>query len=223
MRLLIAALLGTTIAAGCGAAAPSPEELVDRAAEKVTSLKSATFDLVRVGDPVPLDPRTGLRFTAATGEYLAPDRVHAKVKVVAAGAVLAVDALWLPDGTFVSNPFTGAYEKLPAALGFDPAALVRSEIAAVLRGSLRDLTFASKDRVKVGASEAYQLKGTVDGARLRGITGGVIVQGTHTIDLWIDAASFHLLRLVVTEPAGATSGWRLELSGFDKPVEIKGP
>lgn len=216
------ALLVISVAAGCGAAAPSPAQLVERAAEKTAALKSVAFDLVRVGDPVLLEPRSALRFSAATGEYQAPDRVHAKVKVIAAGAVLTIDVLWLSTGTYASNPFTGAYDKLPGELGFDPAALVRREVPAILRGELRDLALV-KEKEKVGAAEAYHLRGTVDGARLRAVTGGIIVQGAHTIDFWIDAATFQLLRLVDAEPAGATSGWRLELSRFDEPVEIKGP
>jgi len=221
MKPLTAALIVFAVVAACGAATPSVEELVERAAEKTAALKSATFDLVRAGDPVLLDPRAGIQFSAASGEYQAPDRVRARVKIAAAGTILTIEMLWLPDGTLASNPLTGAYEKLPAALGFDPAALVRREIPAVLRGDLRAAALVGKE--KVGASEAYHLKGTVDGAKLRGITGGVTVSGSHTVDVWIDAATFHVLRLVDTEPAGAKSGWRLELSGFDKPVEIKGP
>ena len=62
------------------------------------ALKSAAFDLVRLGEPVLLDPGLGLRFSAATGEYQAPDRVRARVKVAAAGTVLEIDTFWLPEG-----------------------------------------------------------------------------------------------------------------------------
>ena len=219
MKLLAAALL-CLAAAACAAPPPSPTALVERAAAKTAALKSVAFDLVRVGEPVLLDPGSGILFSAAAGEYQAPDRVRARVKITAVGVVVTVEMLWLPEGFYSSNPFTGAFEKQPATPGFDPAALVRSEIPALLRTELRDLTLVGSE--KVGGADAHHLRAQADGAKLRALTGGVVVPGTHTVDLWIDAATSQLVRLVDTEPAGS-AGWRLELSGHDRPVEIKAP
>ena len=219
MKLLAAALL-CTAAAACAAPPPSPTTVVEQAAAKTAALKSVAFDLVRVGAPVLLDPGRAILFSAAAGEYQAPDRVRARVKVAAAGVVLTVQMLWLPEGFYSSNPFTGAFEKQPAAPGFDPAALLRNEIPALLRSELRSVTLVGTE--KIGAADAYHLRGDADGAKLRALTGGVVVPGTHIVDLWIDAATSQLVRLADTEPGGA-AGWRLELSGHDKPVEIKAP
>ena len=193
--------------------------LVERAAAKTAALKSVAFDLVRVGEPVLLDPGRGILFSAAAGEYEAPDRVRARVKIAAAGTVLTVEMLWLPEGFYSSNPFTGTFEKL-AAPGFDPAALLRNEIPALLRSELRSVTLVGTE--KVGAADAYHVRAEADGAKLRALTGGVVVPGAHTVDLWIDVATSQIVRLVDTEPGGV-AGWRLELSGADKPVEIKAP
>lgn len=219
MKLLAAVLL-CVAAAACAAPPPSPTALVERAAAKTAALNTVAFDLVRVGEPVLLDPGRGILFSAAAGEYQAPDRVRARVKIAAAGAVLTVDMLWLPDGFYSSNPFTGTFEKLPAVPGFDPAALLRTEIPALLRTELRNLTLVGSE--KVGAADAHHVRAEADGAKLRALTGGVVVPGTHTVDLWIDVATSQLVRLADTEPGGA-AGWRLELSGSDKPVEIKAP
>ena len=219
MKLLAVVLLGVA-AAACAAPPPSPTVLIERAAATTAALNTVAFDLVRVGSPVLLDPGRGVLFSAAAGEYQAPDRVRARVKVAAAGVVLTVEMLWLPEGFYSSNPFTGAFEKQPAAPGFDPAALVRSEIPALLRTELRNLTLVGSE--KVGAADAHHVRAEADGAKLRALTGGVVVPGTHIVDLWIDAATSQLVRLADTEPGGA-AGWRLELSGHDKPVEIKAP
>ena len=218
MKLLAAALL-CVVAAACAAPPPSPTALVEQAAAKTAALKSVAFDLARVGEPVLLDPGRGVLFSAAAGEYQAPDRVRARVKIAAAGAVLTVEMLWLPEGFYSSNPFTGTFEKL-AAPGFDPAALLRNEIPALLRSDLRSVTLVGTE--KIGAADAYHVRAQADGAKLRALTGGVIVPGVHTVDLWIDVATSQIVRLVDTEPGG-TAGWRLELSGADKPVEIKAP
>ena len=218
MKLLAAALL-CVAAAACAAPPPSPAALVEQAAAKTAALKSVAFDLVRVGEPVLLDPGRGVLFSAAAGEYQARDRVRARVKIVAAGTVLTVEMLWLPEGFYSSNPFTGTFEKL-AAPGFDPPALLRNEIPALLRSELRSVTLVGTE--KIGTADAYHVRAQADGAKLRALTGGVVVPGVHTVDLWIDVATSQIVRLVDTEPDGA-AGWRLELSGADKPVEIKAP
>lgn len=218
MKLLAAALL-CVAAAACAAPPPSPAALVEQAAAKTAALKSVAFDLVRVGEPVLLDPGRGVLFSAAAGEYQARDRVRARVKIVAAGTVLTLEMLWLPEGFYSSNPFTGTFEKL-AAPGFDPAALLRNEIPALLRSELRSVTLVGTE--KIGTADAYHVRAQADGAKLRPLTGGVVVPGVHTVDLWIDVATSQIVRLIDTEPDGA-AGWRLELSGADKPVEIKAP
>lgn len=218
MKLLAAALL-CVAAAACAAPPPSPTALVEQAAAKTAALKSVAFDLVRVGEPVLLDPGRGILFSGAAGEYQAPDRVRARVKIVAAGTVLTVEMLWLPEGFSSSNPFTGAFEKL-AAPGFDPAGLLRNEIPALLRSDLRSVTLVGTE--KIGAADAYHVRAEADGAKLRALTGGVVVPGVHTVDLWIDVATSQIVRLVDAEPS-SVAGWRLELSGADKPVEIKAP
>ena len=219
MKLLAAVLL-CVAAAACAAPPPSPTVLVERAAAKTAALRTVAFDLVRVGEPVLLDPARGILFSTAAGEYQAPDRVRARVKIAAAGTVVTLEMLWLPEGFYTSNPFTGTFEKQPAAPGFDPAALVRSEIPALLRSELRSVTLVGTE--KIGAADAHHVRAQADGAKLRALTGGVVVPGTHTIDLWIDVATSQLVRLADTEPGGA-AGWRLELSGYDRPVEIKAP
>ena len=93
-------------------------------------------------------------------------------------------------------------------------------ITDLLRSELRSVTLVGTE--KIGAADAHHVRAEADGAKLRALTGGVVVPGVHTVDLWIDAATSQLVRLVDTEP-GVVAGWRLELSGSDKPVEIKAP
>lgn len=222
MSKLLAVALFAVFAGACASSSPTPmpSALIEQAAAKTAALKSVAFDIVRVGEPVVLDPARGILFSAATGEYQAPDRVHAKVKIAVAGTVLAVDMLWLPAGFYASNPLSGAFEKQAAAPGFDPGALLRTEVPSLLRSDLRGVKLVGTE--KIGSADAYHLRGEADGTKLRALTGGVIVPGVHTVDLWMDLATSQIARLVDTEPGGP-SGWRLELSGHDKTVEIKAP
>ncbi len=218
---LRAAFLAMLVLAACAPPPPTARELLDAAAAKTAAASSLRFALVRSGDPVTLDPATGTTFSEASGEFKAPDRVHAKVKVLSPIAVLTLDFLWLPEGTYATNPFTGTYSKLQAATAFDPAALLGPMgIAATLKAETQKLTLVGKE--KLGTADAHHLRGEVDGSKLKGLTGGAVVAGAHAVDVWIDVATSYIVRINAAEPGGA-AGWRLELSDFDRPVEIKGP
>lgn len=217
-RLLLAIALLTSCA---GPTTPSAQALLQPAAQDVVDLKTVRFTLAREGDPVMLDPLTGTRFSEATGAYQAPDRVRARVKAQVAALVLGLDMIWLPDAVYASNPLTGAFAKLPARPTFEPVTLFgRDGLPGILMSGMRDLTLVGKE--SLDGVETYHLRGSADGEQLKALTGGAVVAGAHTLDLWVEVATSHILRLVAREPGGL-AGWRLELSDFNKTVEIKAP
>ncbi len=217
--LALGAVFALVIA--CAPPAPTAIELLERAAQKVASASSVHFTLVRVGDPVVLDRTAGLSFTEATGDLKAPDRVRAKAKVISPLGAATLDVLWLPEGAFVSNPFTGGFTQLPTRPTFDPSVLLGGEgIPGILRSSVRNATIVGTE--KAGGVDAHHIRADADGAKLSALTGGVVISGTHRVDVWIDAATSQVVRLVAAEPGGAAS-WRLDLSDYDRPVEIGKP
>jgi hypothetical protein len=204
----------------CAAPPPDPAAILGRAADDLAAATTLRFTLSHEGKPVTLDPTTGAAFTAATGEYRAPDRVHAKMKVVLGPTLLSLDALWVPDGVFVTDPFFGQYRKLPVRLAFDAAALLgRDGVPAILR-KLKSLTLVGTETVD--GTEALHIRGSADGAELRALTGGALLEGTHTVDVWVDKARSRIIRVVDQGPADGGT-WTLELSGYGDPVEITGP
>ncbi len=207
--------------AACAPPAPTPTELLEKTAQKVATASSVRFTLVRVGDPIVLDRAAGLSFTEATGDLAAPNRVRAKLKVISPVGAVTVEALWIPEGVYVSNPFTGAFTPLPTRPGFDPSALLGADgVPGILRSITRNASIVGKE--KIAAVEAHHIRAEADGAKISALTGGVVVSGTHTVDVWIDVATSLLIRLTATEPGGVAS-WRLDLSDYDKPVEIGKP
>ena len=217
-RILFATIL---LAACAGPAAPSPQALLERAAQDAIDLVTVRFSLVREGEPVMLDPLTSTRFSEASGVYQAPDRVRARVKAQVAALVLGLEMIWLPDAVYASNPLTGAFAKLPARPTFDAASLFGpAGVPGVLKSGLRDLALVGKE--SLDGVDAYHLRGSADGERLKALTGGAVIVGAHTLDVWIEVATSHILRVDAREP-DRTSGWRLELSEFNKTVEIKAP
>ncbi len=201
---------------------PSPADLLARAVSDLQSLSSVKFTLTRTGEPVVIETLTGATFVEGTGEYQAPDKVHARIKTQIGSAVLALDMLWLPEGAYMTNPITGGYMKVPASMEFDVLALFRADgLAGVLESSMSNVTLVGKESIE--GIDAYHVRGEAQGDRLKALTAGTLVEGTHTVDVWIEIGAWHILRLRDTEPGGAANAWTLDLSGFNKPVEIKGP
>ena len=222
MRLPSLILLTCIVLTACaGSAAPSPQALLERAAQDLLDLKTVRFLLVREGEPVMLDPLTATRFTEASGAYQAPDRVRARVKAQVAALVLGLEMVWLPEAVYASNPLTGAFAKLPVRPTFEAATLFgREGVPGILKDGVRGLTLVGTE--SLDGVDAYHLRGQADGERLKPLTGGTVVAGAHTLDVWIEVATSHIVRFVAREPGGA-AGWRLELSEFNKVVEIKAP
>lgn len=213
------ALLLVAFQATCSAPPPDPVAILGRAADDLIAAETFRFALTREGPPTVLDPVTGATFSQATGEYRSPDRVHARLNVALGSFLVAVDALWLPEGVFVTDPFTGRYVAAPAGATFDAAALFRSTGAAAILRGLRDVSLVGAE--SVDGTDAYHIRGSAEGARLRALSGGVIVEGTHTVDVWVDKGRSRVLRVYDREPGGGV--WKLDLSDVGKPVEIVRP
>lgn len=220
-----AALLGATtlglalVAGACAAPPPDPAALLGRAADDLAAAQTLRFALTREGPAATLDPITGARFAQATGEHRAPDQVHARLKLLLGGALFSVDALWLPEGTFVTDPITGRYRKLDAATAFDARAIFGRDGAAGTLRRLRDVTLVGTE--PLDGIDAHHIRGAADGAELRALSGGVLAEGKHTVDVWIDTARSRLLRVQDHDPGGGS--WTLDLSAFGEPVEIGRP
>lgn len=220
LRALPAILVLLVAAGGCAAPPPDPTRLLGQAADNALRVSTLRFTLTREGAPVLLDPATGTRFSEASGEYRAPDRVRAKAKVSLGGFIATIEIVWVPEGVYASDPLSGAFVRLRSVPALDPAALFGpAGVASVLRDGVRNPTLVGTE--KIDDTDAYHLRGEVDGARLRVLTGGVAVEGTHKVDIWIDRARLRVVRLHDLEPPG--SGWQLDLSDYGAPVEIQAP
>lgn len=218
-RLLALLVACAPLVAACTTAPPvDAATLLAQAADRTASATSLRFALLREGEPAVLDLALSATFSEAVGEYRAPDRVHAKVKVLIRNAILQLDVLWLPEGFYATDPFTGKYAKLGSP-AFDAAGLFRADGLAGILTSLREPSFVGKEKLEDG--DTYHVRATADGARLKALTGGALVAGAHRVDVWIDVATLRVVRVHDTEPGGA--GWRLDLSGYDEPVQITAP
>ena len=95
-----------------GATGDAVQSYLNRTADAVLALKSTRFSIKREGTPAVLDAKNNITFTAADCVYAAPDRVSCNVKVALKnGTILQLTRVWVPEGTFQSNPLTRQFGK----------------------------------------------------------------------------------------------------------------
>ena len=183
--------------------AASPQEYLNRAADAVLKLKSAQFTLTREGTPAFLDPRNGITFTTAQCSYAAPDRVSCNVKVSSnGGTILQLTRVWVPEGTFQSNPLTREFGKVPEDASFNGVVLfARTGIPDIIRNALQKVQLAGTEKIRDRST--LHLKGEVPGEKLNPLMGATLKPGlTYPVDLWMEEQSAIPLRIHVQRACG---------------------
>lgn len=198
------------------------QDHLNRTADAILALKSTRFALKREGTPAFLDEKNGITFTTADCLYAAPDRVSCDVKVTLRnGTILQLTRVWVPEGTFQSNPLTRQFAKIPADANFNGVLLfARTGIPDVLRSGVQKTQLVGRE--KMLNRDTLHLKGEVSGAKLSPLMGTALdANATYPVDLWIEEASAIPVQLHVAEPDG--SGWLIELSAANETVSIPTP
>ena len=199
-----------------------PQEHLNRVADAVLKLKSAQFTLTREGTPAFLDEKLGITFTNAQCSYAAPDRVSCNVKVASKGGqIIQITRVWVPEGTFQSNPLTRQFAKAPPDSSFNGAVLfARTGIPEILRTSVQKPQLVGTETVRDKAT--LHFKGEVRGDKLSPLMGSTVKpELMYPVDLWMEEQNSNPVRIHVTEPAG--NGWLIELFAANEPVEIPTP
>ena len=228
--LAMCSLLGSavltrgTVQAQAGRGNGSPQERLNSGADAILRLKSAQFTIAREGAPASIDEKAGVTFTAARCSYAAPDRVSCNIKISSkSGTILQITRVWVPEGTFQSNPLTRQFGKAPADTSFNfPLLFARTGIPAILRKSVQTPHVAGTETIH-GKSTVH-LTGDVRGDKLSPLIGdGSTIKSelTYRVDLWIEELSANPVRIHVTEPAG--NGWLIDLIAVNEPVDIPTP
>ncbi len=201
---------------------PAPQDYLNRAADALLKLKSTQFTLTREGTPAVLDEKSGLTFTAAQCSYAAPDRVSCNVKVTSkSGTVIQLTRVWVPEGTFQSNPLTRQFFKAPADSSFNGAVMfARAGIPEILQKSVQKAQVVGTEKIR--DKSTLHLTGEVRGETLNPMMGSTVQpELMYPVDLWMEEPSADAVQVHVTEPAG--NGWLIELFGTNQPVEIPTP
>ena len=205
-----------------GASRDAIQSYLNRTADAVLALKSTRFSIKREGTPAVLDAKNGITFTAADCVYSAPDRVSCNVKVALKnGNILQLTRVWVPEGTFQSNPLTRQFGKAPADANFNGVVLfARTGVPEILRTAVQKAQVVEREAVQ--NRQTLHLRGEVSGEKLNPLVGSSLKpEVMYPVDCWIDEQSANTARIHVTEPEG--NGWLIELFGTNEPVDIPTP
>jgi hypothetical protein len=129
--------------------------------------------------------------------------------------------VWVPEGTFQSNPLTRQFGKVPADSNFNGVLLfARTGIPEILRTAVQKTQVIGREKIQT--KDTLHLKGEVSGAKLNPLVGSTLsAELMYPVDLWIDEKSAIPAQIHVTEPEG--KGWLIDLFGTDEPITIPTP
>lgn len=219
------------ILAACQPAPPelTPQEIVAQAAINMEALQGFRFTIDRSGAPAYLDATNTLSLRRAEGEYAAPDRARATVRVILPGLVTNIAVVSVGENQWQTNPLTGRWEQLPPDWGFNPAILFREDIGlpAILAADLTNTTLDAPEKLEGGPNVAlHKVTGDVVGDRLYDLSGGLIGPEPVQVTLWIEPERFLLHRILVIEPVPGSeepSVWQVDFSQFGETFVIEPP
>lgn len=213
----------------CGNAAPAdlpPGEIVARTAARMEGLPGFRFVIDRSGAPAFVDPDQAISFGGAVGDYVAPDRARATVRVILPGLVTELNVISIGAVQWETNVATGQWDELPPNWGFNPAVLFDQEVGlpTILANDLTEVALVGTETIE--GTELYRLTGVVAGERPFRLSNGLIGPEPLAAQLWVAPETFELHRLVVTEAAAGSdepSVWQIDFSEFEQLVTIEPP
>jgi len=137
------------------------------------------------------------------------------------GTILQLTRVWVPEGTFQSNPLTKQFGKAPADANFNGVVLfAKTGIPEILRTAVKKAQVVGPETIQ--NRQTLHLRGEVSGEKLNPLVGNTLKADVmYAVDCWIDEASANTERIHVTEPEG--NGWLIELFGTNEPVDIPTP
>jgi hypothetical protein len=224
LALLVAALAGGLLAAGCRGGGGDPDadaaDVLKRGAERMDRVKSFHFDLTHENGTSQIV--RNLQMVSATGDVVPPDRLRLDAKAKAGPLNIAVGIIAIPGASYITNPLTGRWEQeqISVAQFFDPA----TGVTALMRAATSPSITGTE---KVEGRNAYRIEATIDSGRLALFGAGAAPGRAMKARAWIGVDDPVLVRVeiegAVAEGEPANLVRRLTLSKWDEPVQISAP
>ncbi len=231
IKILFSMLLFVSLGA-CRTLTPEPlpaDTIVENCVERMQGLTGFHFLIERSGSPAFIDENQTLAFRRAEGDFQAPDRASATVRVIGPGIVAEVDIISVAENQWETNVLSGEWQALPPNWGFNPASLFDRDIGiqSILMSDLRNLRLLGNEELEEFPGQSlYALEGSLDGEGLYRLSYGMIGPQTLELSLYIAPETFELYRLtIVDHQPGAEEDtvWQLDFWNFDQSMDIVPP
>jgi hypothetical protein len=204
----------------------SPEEILRLTSARLAETQTAHFKLT-VNGVTYVDEAKTIKLLGAEGDLQRPDRVHTTFKAeVRGGVTITIELITVGGESWSTDLISGKWGPAPDEFGYNPSILFDNQhgIGPVMNKVIEPTLLPDGE---LDGREVYRITGKGAGDVIRPITMSTMVGDPVGIDLWIDKATYDLLRVMLTEPAtpekpeGAI--WILDLSRHDEDVTIEPP
>jgi lipoprotein LprG len=231
-RCLLLVILTSSLLFGCRAETPAPlppEEILSHSIDRMYETSGFHFVIERSGAPAFLDLGKTLSLRRMEGDFAAPDRIHATVRIITTGLVAEIEVISIGAIQWETNPLSGRWEQLPPDWGFNPTALFdpSTGIQPILENDLEDLQYMGNQELEEWPGELlYSLTGLLKGSRIFRTTYGLIGPGMLDLQLWISPETFELYRMVIVDEMDGEeepSTWTIDFWDYDHVIEIEAP
>lgn len=224
--VLVVLLSGAALLGGCSGGG---DESVDAAAvfaESVTAMQALqsfhfTYDVAKPADSPKVE---GLEIVRIVGDVTAEGNMQATIDVLQNGVPLQVAFVAAGPTHYIQDPTTQKWQGVPAAFSPVGSLNLNSGTIQVLEKIVDPSYVGTED---IGGSATYHLKGEVAAADVAAIAGSTSTDAPFAGDVWVGTDD-HLVRRILLAGAATDSEVEgttrtIELSDFDKPVEIVPP
>lgn len=239
-RLAIFLLIMVWVLAGCGgdatqqaAATRTPADMVKQAAANVRPVDTLKMTIERSGAVYLFQADMGtVAFNRLEGQYVAPDTIQAKARVMLGKLPLDIDVFAKGADQWIRGIFSNMeWQKTDFATGFNPQTLISQENSGlqVAMASLKDVKQVGEESLEDGTA-VYHLSATAAGQDVSALVAGLLqMTGQVTVDLYVDKAQILPLKFVVVQPDTITdtekdpTTWTIEIYDFNVPATLETP
>lgn len=203
-----------------------PAEVISHAGNAMLAAPSFHFKIDISGAPVVLNQLTQLSLRSAEGDFARPDKMGVHLKVIAAVAAAELDMIALGNEQYLTNVLTKKWEVLPPEFGFNPAIMFDPKVGLeqLLQNGLDNPHWIGVETLD--GKNVFHVQGSIDGARVQGMSSGLISKGPVDVDLWIDQSTYLPHQAVIVDKgshADKPTTWTMTFSSYGKDVNITAP
>jgi hypothetical protein len=238
-RLATLFILASLIIVGCSTNAPATEAPLDPhtlLTQAVSNLRpKQTFRVIieRTGADYIFQTELGdVAFKRAEGQYVAPDTIGAKVKIVLGNLPVEADVYAKGANQSVRGVWTSMkWETSVFAPGFDPSKIVSNENSGLDHAvnALVEPKLLGEETMDDGTT-VYHISATANGADVAAMVVNLIqMTGTVNVDVYLAKDTGLPVRFVIVQPDSATATqtdptqWTIDLFDFDAQSDVEIP